>query len=40
MNTDNTTEFITSENTYGTDIIYTNTETDADTDTDFIEYKT
>ena len=31
---------INNENTYGTSIIYTNTETDAVIDTDFIEYKT
>ena len=38
MNTDNTTECITSKNTYGNDISYTNILTNADTDTDFIEY--
>ena len=32
MNTDNTTECITSANTYGTNVTHINTDTDADTD--------
>ena len=32
MNTDNTTECITSTNTYGTNVTHINTYTDADTD--------
>ena len=32
MNTDTTTECITSANTYGTNVTHINTDTDADTD--------
>ena len=40
MNTENNNTCITAANTYGTHVTHINTDTDATTDTGFIEYKT